>query len=422
MTRQVPWLEWSTDSTLTSSTSTSPIDIPFGPSPTTIEASLENLLSGTDYYYRVVATNTAGTSSGRILSFRTFSLPDPMALPAIQIFPREATVSGSVNPNGLDADAWFQTGFDPEFGSVLYRTSPTISVGDGQAFVPVDHLIDQLAPASRYYYRVTAVNTWGISHSETLSFNTPLAGDTCWAKEYLAISDSRDKKLDRLLSVDETSDGGFILLGTRLTTPTQSDSIIKVNSKGGVEWSFDYINGASSVATPRTGVVKKISAGRYIEAGAIQGGHSWIAERNVDGDIVWRKIYEAVAGSPTPWDGIIKDIEILPDGYIVLGLLAVFKIDTTGNIEWQYQYEGIGNGEVNDITVVSDGYVLAGDTDAFGAGASDVLAFKLDQNGNVIWNYAYGSSDSEAGRAITKTTIGFLLPQRPPIKACGCWI
>jgi hypothetical protein len=63
------WFEWGTDSTLTTSTSTSSQSIGSGTTSQAVNAVLTGLSRGTTYYYRVVASNSLGTTPGNIANF-----------------------------------------------------------------------------------------------------------------------------------------------------------------------------------------------------------------------------------------------------------------------------------------------------------------------------------------------------------------
>ena len=72
------WFEWGTSSTLSTYTQTPNQSIGSGTTSQAISASLSGLIPDTTYYYRVAASNTAGTQRGSILSFTTLSIsPTP---------------------------------------------------------------------------------------------------------------------------------------------------------------------------------------------------------------------------------------------------------------------------------------------------------------------------------------------------------
>ena len=402
------WFEWGTDSTLATNFSTTHINIPYSSTTTTIDEGLVGLSIGTTYYYRVVAMNKAGTSKGNILNFKTQGPPGVITSPAMQLYPRESTLSGSVNPNEIEANAWFQLGFDPEFAAYA-TTSPMLAVGAGQTFVPVDHLFDQLSTGTKYYYRLNASNYWGTAHGDTLSFTTPLAGDTCWAKIYRSYIGSVTQEfgaLGTLTTIENTADNGYIMAAYSKPAVGQPEIdlfslIIKTNAEGGVEWSRSFYNTVISnpVTYPyytnlRINIVKEIGDSKYIFAGELvkvvadgSERQGWIGELNENGDVVWQKTY----GEPI---FLISDIEVLPDGFIVAGS-GVLKLDQNGNIVWKYKYL---DGFI-EIEVANDEYIVVG--------GSRVL--KLDQNGNIVWQIGFSGVDIGGSFKATVTADGVIV-------------
>ena len=92
------------------------------------------------------------------------------------------------------------------------------------------------------------------------------------------------------------------------------------------------------------------------------------------------------------------------EGYIVLAesnMIAggqdfwVFKLDSTGKIEWQKLY-GAGLEDAQPIQQTSDGgYIVAGQTRSFGDANGDLWVLKLFPNGNVDWQKTYGGDGEE---------------------------
>jgi phosphodiesterase/alkaline phosphatase D-like protein len=80
------WFEYGEDPALSNPARTDNQAIGFGTAPLSINATLTGLNAGTTYYYRVAATNSAGTAKGTIESFATLSLPPtvitPLPIPA----------------------------------------------------------------------------------------------------------------------------------------------------------------------------------------------------------------------------------------------------------------------------------------------------------------------------------------------------
>ena len=58
------------------------------------------------------------------------------------------------------------------------------------------------------------------------------------------------------------------------------------------------------------------------------------------------------------------------------------------------------------IQTSDGGYVIAGETYSFGAGGYDVYVVKLDANGNLQWTTTIGGPESDGGNSLTQTSDG----------------
>jgi hypothetical protein len=75
----------------------------------------------------------------------------------------------------------------------------------------------------------------------------------------------------------------------------------------------------------------------------------------------------------------------------------VLKLDANGNIQWQKAYGGANGDWLYAIRQTSDGYILAGETKSFGAGGYDIWVSKIEKDGNM------GNCSAAANSAATVT-------------------
>jgi hypothetical protein len=79
------------------------------------------------------------------------------------------TLNGQVNPNGDEAEAWFEWGLDETYGN----ESDTKSLGSATQKIPVSHRLENgLTPNTVYHYRVVAQNGMGLVYGADRTFTT----------------------------------------------------------------------------------------------------------------------------------------------------------------------------------------------------------------------------------------------------------
>jgi hypothetical protein len=99
--------------------------------------------------------------------------PEAITGAPLSIGAYEATVSGQVDPHGL------QTEYEVEYGPAGYSNSTSwSSAGSGQGFIAVSKGVTGLEPATLYRYRLTAANGFNTAHGAEGAFRTAAAPPT----------------------------------------------------------------------------------------------------------------------------------------------------------------------------------------------------------------------------------------------------
>ncbi len=85
----------------------------------------------------------------------------------------------------------------------------------------------------------------------------------------------------------------------------------------------------------------------------------------------------------------------------------VVKLSASGSLQWSKTIGGTNHESGNSICQSRDGsYVIAGYTTSFGAGNADVYVVKLDASGNLEWTKTIGGAGSDSGKSIHRTSDG----------------
>jgi len=85
----------------------------------------------------------------------------------------------------------------------------------------------------------------------------------------------------------------------------------------------------------------------------------------------------------------------------------LIKIDAAGNKVWERNVDGAGDDWGNSLQQTRDGgYVVTGSTAASGVNDLDVWFFKMDANGNVLWQKTYRRTGGAAGSSVKQTLDG----------------
>lgn len=137
---------------------------------------ITGLKTNTTYYYRLVAENEYGKTSGETMQFTTSATATPISFvsPAIvtknatAITPNSVVLNGSVNANGPAASYWFEYGKTFGLGNITPVTAASASTTTIQVATPLTNLQTN----TTYYYRLNAQNVYGTINGNISVFTT----------------------------------------------------------------------------------------------------------------------------------------------------------------------------------------------------------------------------------------------------------
>jgi hypothetical protein len=136
-----------------------------------VAATIGGLTASTTYHFRIVATNSAGTTYGADRTFTTLGPTGPPVVitnPATLVASFSATLNGSVDPHGLTTNVHFQYGTTTNYGHHTVNQTKT-----GNAYQNVAANISGLSASTTYHFRIVATNSAGTRSGGDRTFTTP---------------------------------------------------------------------------------------------------------------------------------------------------------------------------------------------------------------------------------------------------------
>ncbi len=150
--------------------STNPVT---GSGATAVEATASGLTANTQYVYRVVATNTGGTSTGTPdKAAQTLpNAPSVVTQAANPVSKNTATLNGTVDPNGgTVSDCHFKYGLTTGYGSTVNCVPVSPLAGDGPIAVSAE--ISGLTASTPYHFQLVATNSGGTGEGSDVELTT----------------------------------------------------------------------------------------------------------------------------------------------------------------------------------------------------------------------------------------------------------
>jgi len=219
-------------------------------------------------------------------------------------------------------------------------------------------------------------------------------------------------------SVQETSDGGFIITGNTTGFDGESDIyLIKTTSDGTLEWTRTY---GYDFGTDMGESVKQTSDGGYIIAGFTSGEsfdyEAYMVKTDSDGTVEWTKTFgdfsddrgydvqETIDGGFI-MVGTFGRSATIDGGTIYYGDVYLVKTASDGTMEWNKTYGDTIHALGYNVEQTNDGgYIIGGERNG-------AHLIKTASNGTLHWSKTYGNPLGADGKTSSQQTVdgGFII-------------
>jgi hypothetical protein len=237
-----------------------------------------------------------------------------------------------------------------------------------------------------------------INYSDVFLIKTDENGIEQWNQTY------GGKDSEHGESVQQTSDGGYIITGYRSPIDRFAFEVIliKTDSLGNEQWNQTF------------GLKNHINQGWYViqtsDEGYILTGRTdsygageldvWLIKTDENGNELWNQTFGGTS------DDFGYSVQQTSDGgYIVSGGSLLIKTDENGNELWSKTFSGgtrLGSFSMQQTN--DRGYILTGYLVSYGSVDDDVWLIKTDENGNELWNQTFGGGSTDIGYSVFETT------------------
>lgn len=205
--------------------------------------------------------------------------------------------------------------------------------------------------------------------------------------------------------VQQTSDGGYIIVGTTQCSGAAGKEIylVKTNSSGQTSWTQTYTRRGDDYGES----VEQTTDGGYFIVGSTStnGGDVFAIKTDDSGTVEWTETCGGIYSESGHFGR-----EISSGGYIVTGRtysygpgtpsfnnVYLVKIDTLGNTVWDTAY---GKDRMDGAYCVDEtydgGFIMTGWTAMSDFRCYDVYLLRVDSDGDSLWARNYGHPDSFA--------------------------
>lgn len=279
--------------------------------------------------------------------------------------------------------------------------------GDG-----TEMALDLLWTTDGDFLLVGSTDSYGAGDYDAYIVKTDAMGVMKWNITY------GGKYFDQITDIIQCNDGSFMLLGSTGSFDASGTDfwVVKMTSTGVIEWNNTYHNihneyGAKLLQTSDEGFVLVGTADTWVS------NQGWVVKINENGSTDWSQTYGGL-GSET-----IRAIIIDPEGNFVMAGKKesyssgvedfwLFRINsTTGTVLWEKTYNLSRHDSANDLLQTIDGgFLIGGETYNSATHDRNMWVVKTDENGTEEWNRTYGHKYDDSVEVLVQTDdLGYAL-------------
>jgi hypothetical protein len=254
--------------------------------------------------------------------------------------------------------------------------------------------------------------SFSVVSNETMGDIIYVDDNDTWVQTYGGLN------FDAGTSVQQTSDGGYIIVGATSTSFClfgHTDVwLIKTDNKGNMIWGKIFGGRGDDMGSS----VMQTNDGGYIITGYTRSygnGNKdvWLLKTDENGQKIWDRTF-----GYGDFDSGSEVKQTSDDGYIIVGNVNtsgggrgdiwLIKVDSNGNKLWDKSFGGRGHNYGESIQQTSDGgYIIIGSSWVPGETNSyDIWLIKTDSTGELVWDEKYHGTDSDHGWSLEQTFDG----------------
>ena len=245
-------------------------------------------------------------------------------------------------------------------------------------------------------------------------------GNVLWCREIKNIND------DVLYDISQTADGGFIAAGYTESTGAGGKDfwLVRIDAGGYLEWTRTFGTSMSEAAYS----VAALENGGFALGGGSSGDFYIVITDSTgtglnaysfdnEGHETAKCLIESSEGG-----FFLAGITMQPGNYQSDILLV--RMNTSGNVIWSVTIEGDDNDSAWDaVEPETGGFAVLANTMSSGRESYDAVLYRLDHQGNIIWELNAGNSFWNTGSGLAISPQGHLLfGGRTWSEESGCFV